>query len=67
MRAKLALVEVRRPDVVIDDFMTGQERAIPTFNKDVAEAMQGMGAKLIVFRNDWADVLEQVRLYAGRG
>lgn len=47
----------------IDDFTSGQENAIPTFRKDIAEAIQNLGIKVIAFRNDWLDVLKQIQIY----
>lgn len=47
----------------IDDFTTGQEKAIGTFHKDVALTIQEKGIHVIVFRNDWLDVLEQIERY----
>lgn len=47
----------------IDDFMTGQENNIGTFHHGIAKAIQSLGIKVIVFRNDWLDVLEQIRHY----
>jgi len=62
-------IEVITPEICnyyIDDFMTGQENNIGTFRKNVAEAIQNMGIKVIVFRNDWLDVLEQINIYEKR-
>lgn len=63
MKEKLDVVKTGICKYVIDDFMTGQENAIGTLHKDIAETMQTMGINIIVFRNDWLDVLEQIRIY----
>ena len=49
-------------DYYVDDFMTGQEKAIGTFHKDVAETIQVIGIRVLVFRNNWLDIWEQIRL-----
>jgi hypothetical protein len=46
--------------ILIDDFMTGQENNIGTFHSSTAHAIQARGTHVVVFRNDWLDVLEQV-------
>lgn len=47
----------------VDDFMTGQERSVGSFHKDVASRIEASGVRVIVFRNDWRDVLEQIDAY----
>ena len=51
--AKVKYIEMNRPDIVIDDFMTGQENSIPTFNKEIAHAIEQLGVKVIVFQGSW--------------
>lgn len=63
MEAKIKLLEFNRPDFYIDDFMSGQEKAIPTFRADIAQAIQGLGINVIVFRNDWNEVIDMMRYY----
>jgi len=48
---------------LVDDFMTGQEHSIGTFHAGVAKAIQAKGIRVIVFRNDWWDVYDQIRIY----
>lgn len=55
----------RPSGVVIDDFLKGQELMIPKFCRDVAQQIQAMGFKVIVFRNDWYDVYEVMQKYYG--
>lgn len=66
MVSKIEILSPNICDYYIDDFMTGQENNIGTFRKNVAEAIQGKGVKVIVFRNDWLDVLEQIQIYEER-
>jgi hypothetical protein len=47
----------------VDDFMTGQEKAVGTFHRDIAQQIEQLGVHVIVFRNDWKDVVEQIRYY----
>ena len=67
MEAKVAFLEMNRPDYVIDDFTSGQENSILTFRADIASQIQNMGVKVIVFRNSWQDVIEQLELYERMG
>lgn len=55
----------RPAGVVIDDFLKGQELAVPKFCRDVAERIQAIGFQVIVFRNDWMDVHEILRGHYG--
>lgn len=60
------LREERSVDIYIDDFLTGQEKMIPTFHKDIAQAIADLGIFVIPFRNDWGDVHNLiVRFLAG--
>ena len=63
MEAKVNVLEVHRPDYVIDDFTSGQENSIITFRSDIAQRIQDFGIHVIVFRNDWQDVIEQIAYY----
>jgi hypothetical protein len=63
MRNKVDLLNKSMCDFYVDDFMTGQEKAIGTFHKDVACAIEEKGIHVIPFRNDWLDVLEQIDRY----
>ena len=63
MEAKVNALEIYRPDYVIDDFTSGQENSIITFRSDIAQRIQDFGIKVIVFRNDWQDVIEQIAYY----
>jgi len=60
---KVAVLRDNPCAVYIDDFMTGQENAIGTFRRRVAEAIEEMGIFVIPFRNDWLDVREQIRYW----
>ncbi len=60
MREKFDWLKANPCDVYIDDFMTGQENAIGTFHRDIACFIDALGIKVVVFRNDWQDALEQV-------
>lgn len=53
-------------DFYVDDFMTGQEKSIGTFHKEVAQAIEAKGIRIIVFRNDWNDVLEQIKIWESK-
>jgi FMN phosphatase YigB (HAD superfamily) len=66
MIEKVKILKNLKPDIYIDDFMTGQENSIGTFHKEVALSIQTLGINVIVFRNDWADVMEQIIIYEGR-
>lgn len=61
-----ALREMGRCDYYVDDFTTGQENSIGNFHHGIARAIEAQGPKVIVFRNDWDDVLEQVDIYESR-
>jgi hypothetical protein len=50
----------------VDDFMTGQENAIGTFHSETAKAIESIGIYVVVFRNDWMDVWEQIQIYEQR-
>lgn len=63
MESKIDFLAIHRPDYYIDDFMSGQENSIPTFRRGIAEAIENLGINVIVFRNDWNDVLEQIQYY----
>lgn len=63
MAKKVEILDKDICDYYIDDFMTGQENNIGTFHHGIARAIQSKGVKVIVFRNDWFDVLEQIRIY----
>lgn len=61
--AKIPLLEMHRPDIYIDDFTSGQEKSIPTFQYELAKQIETFGTHVIVFRNDWWDVLQQIKEY----
>lgn len=60
---KINILKKEKPLFYIDDFMTGQEKCIGTFRQDVAFSIFEMGIHVIVFRNDWIDVKEQMEAY----
>lgn len=62
MADKVEFLRQNPVDFYVDDFTTGQEHSIPTFRRETAEAIQALGIKVIVFRNDWEDVWEQFQL-----
>jgi len=62
MAAKGEFLRQNPVDFYVDDFTTGQEHVIPTVRRETAEAIQALGIKVIVFRNDWEDVWEQFQL-----
>jgi hypothetical protein len=66
MAEKVGLISKENCDFYVDDFITGQENNIGTFHREIAEAIQAKGVRVIVFRNDWFDVWEQIWLYLGR-
>jgi hypothetical protein len=63
MASKVDMLNAHMCNYYIDDFMTGQENAIGTFRSNVATAIQSKGIYVVVFRNDWLDVYEQILLY----
>lgn len=67
MADKIAVLNKELCDYYVDDFTSGQERAISTFRREVAEAIEAKGIHVIVFRNDWLDVWEQIRIYEDGG
>lgn len=60
---KISILAKCPPEYYVDDFMTGQENMISSFNKDIAEAIAALGTKVIVYRGDWIDVEEQLQYY----
>lgn len=63
MNEKLRVLQRERPDFFVDDFTAGQENAIPSFNKGLAESIQNLGISVVVYRGCWPDVVEQIKLY----
>lgn len=61
MSAKIAVLTEIKPYVYVDDFTTGQENAIGTFHREIAKAIEALGIHVVVFRNNWADVMDQVK------
>lgn len=66
MSSKVGILGEEKCTYYVDDFMTGQENNIGTFNHGIAKAIQSTGIYVVVFRNDWMDVLEQIRHYEGK-
>lgn len=64
--SKTSILSKETCDYYVDDFMTGQENNIGTFHHGVARAIEAKGIHVIVFRNDWQDVWEQIQLYEQR-
>ena len=62
---KIVLLRKHSPCYYVDDFWTGQEKSIGTFHQDVAMTIRALGINVIVFRNDWEDVWQQVQCYEG--
>jgi len=60
MRAKPCALEEGSPDLFIDDFMTGQEYRTPTFLVDVYLACLNTGVEVVVFRNNWHDIVRRI-------
>jgi hypothetical protein len=63
MQEKIDKLTSRSCDFYIDDFLSGQEGNIGTFRGDIARAIEAKGIRVIVFRNDWLDVLYQINYY----
>jgi hypothetical protein len=63
MAEKVGILEKEACTYYVDDFMTGQENSVGTFHHGVAKAIMATGIRVIVFRNDWHDVWEQIQYY----
>jgi hypothetical protein len=63
LEEKVEVLDNKICDFFVDDFTTGQENSIGTFRKEVALAIEAKGIHVIVFRNNWLDVLEQIEMY----
>lgn len=66
IQEKIEVLRELKPNYYVDDFMTGQENSVGTFHKEVAKAIESLGIHVLVFRNDWRDILEQIEIYEGR-
>lgn len=62
----LILKRLNPCDYYVDDFMTGQEKAIGTFHADIGKEIARLNITVIPFRNDWLDVEEQIVIYESR-